>query len=488
MSNVLSSRRADSTIFRALAGLAFFYCLFTGARRTADCISEEKREGTLGLLFLTDLRGYDVVAGKLIATSAQTLQGVCAIFPVLAMGLVLGGMTVGEFWRATAVLSSTLLLSLALGLMISVLSRQAHRAIGVTLGLLLTLTLLPVIAGELFFWLSPGLARFCANFSPLTAGRFADDVAYRVNPNQFWGALGVNQLIAWSSLLLASTAIASSWQDRPSNTGRRRASPFLRYDPNRPSEFRRRLLDINPVFWLAARNDGRRFGTWVFAGVTLLIAGMLLLLAYVLGGNTFGAAAVLALPVNWVLRLWLSWHACATFSEARRTGVMELILATPLTADEIIRGQRRALIRLFLWPAIAALLVTAVPSVDAILREPPRVGNWYWTPVPIVALFSMATLALDLLAAACLGMLMGFTQKKQIQAFFKTVGLGMIVPAVIFCLPNVLFDLCLIGWARQQLEQELRKAGARSYRPLPLAPQPAQFATAAGSTPPVIPT
>ena len=30
-------------------------------RNTADSLSAEKREGTLGLLFLTDLRGYDVV-------------------------------------------------------------------------------------------------------------------------------------------------------------------------------------------------------------------------------------------------------------------------------------------------------------------------------------------------------------------------------------------------------------------------------------------
>ena len=30
-------------LFRALFGLAFVYCLFIGARLTADCLSEEKR-------------------------------------------------------------------------------------------------------------------------------------------------------------------------------------------------------------------------------------------------------------------------------------------------------------------------------------------------------------------------------------------------------------------------------------------------------------
>src|SRR6266478_5630838 len=55
-------------LFRGLSVLALLYCLATGRRSTADCLSEEKREGTLGLLFLTDLRGYDIVFGKLAAT------------------------------------------------------------------------------------------------------------------------------------------------------------------------------------------------------------------------------------------------------------------------------------------------------------------------------------------------------------------------------------------------------------------------------------
>ena len=44
-------------IFTYLSWLAFIYCLVEGARTAADCLSQEKREGTLGLLFLTDLRG-----------------------------------------------------------------------------------------------------------------------------------------------------------------------------------------------------------------------------------------------------------------------------------------------------------------------------------------------------------------------------------------------------------------------------------------------
>src|SRR5436190_7976809 len=40
---------------------------------TADALSKEKREGTLGLLFLTELQSYDVVLGKLFASSLRSV-------------------------------------------------------------------------------------------------------------------------------------------------------------------------------------------------------------------------------------------------------------------------------------------------------------------------------------------------------------------------------------------------------------------------------
>src|SRR5512140_1749522 len=48
-------------LFLTLTGIATLSALLSGIRSTSDCLSQERREGTLGLLFLTDLRGYDVV-------------------------------------------------------------------------------------------------------------------------------------------------------------------------------------------------------------------------------------------------------------------------------------------------------------------------------------------------------------------------------------------------------------------------------------------
>src|SRR5262245_37084482 len=62
-SNAVGPASAGSATFRALAWMAFLMacgCVFV----TADSISRERRDGTLGLLLLTDLKSFDVVLGK----------------------------------------------------------------------------------------------------------------------------------------------------------------------------------------------------------------------------------------------------------------------------------------------------------------------------------------------------------------------------------------------------------------------------------------
>jgi hypothetical protein len=59
-----SSTALGKGLFGVLTWLGLAAALSSGLFFTADCLSEEKREGTLGFLFLTDLRGYDVVLGS----------------------------------------------------------------------------------------------------------------------------------------------------------------------------------------------------------------------------------------------------------------------------------------------------------------------------------------------------------------------------------------------------------------------------------------
>src|SRR4051812_14009947 len=109
--NLMTAGALGVKLFRWLTVASFCTCLFGGALLTADCLSVEKREGTLGLLFLTDLKGYDVVLGKLAAKSITAAFCLLAIFPMLALPILLGGVTGGDFWRVVLALLNTLFLS-----------------------------------------------------------------------------------------------------------------------------------------------------------------------------------------------------------------------------------------------------------------------------------------------------------------------------------------------------------------------------------------
>jgi hypothetical protein len=89
------------------------------------------------------LKGHDVVLGKLVATSVHGFYGLLAVFPVLAAPLLLGGITSGEFWRVVLVLMDTFLLSLAIGMLGSALTRDLRRALAANLSLLLLIMVVP---------------------------------------------------------------------------------------------------------------------------------------------------------------------------------------------------------------------------------------------------------------------------------------------------------------------------------------------------------
>ena len=71
LAGVFPTATLGGVLFSTLTWLALGAALSAGLFFTSDSLSEEKREGTLGFLFLTDLRGYDVAGGKLLATSLR---------------------------------------------------------------------------------------------------------------------------------------------------------------------------------------------------------------------------------------------------------------------------------------------------------------------------------------------------------------------------------------------------------------------------------
>src|SRR5262245_27610022 len=79
---------STNLLFSVLSACAFGLCLVSGIFLTSDSLSQEKREGTLPLLFLTGLKGYDIVLGKFTGLSLNAIYGLLALLPVMGMTYV----------------------------------------------------------------------------------------------------------------------------------------------------------------------------------------------------------------------------------------------------------------------------------------------------------------------------------------------------------------------------------------------------------------
>ncbi|MFN3409881.1 MAG: ABC transporter permease [Limisphaerales bacterium] len=347
------------SLFASMTVVAGLFCLLAGVRFTADTLAEEKRDGTLGLLFLTDLRGYDVVAGKLAASSVGAVYGVLALLPLLAVPLLMGGVTPGQFGRVCLVLLNTLFFSLATGLMMSALFQTARAAVGwtflVVVGLTGGLPLAGVLLAEALNVRHSILEPYFTIPSPGFAYAAAYDRAFGAQPAGFWTSLGITHALAWLALLVAVFVTPRSWQDRPASATRlrwrQRWAQWMQGEDKERAAYRARLLAVNPFYWLAARVRAKPALVW--AVLALLTVAWLGLWAWQ-GDDWFhpGWFICTMIGLNTLLKSWFAGEAAAQLAEDRRIGALELLLSTPLSVSDIIRGQGLALRRQFLGPVL----------------------------------------------------------------------------------------------------------------------------------------
>ncbi len=364
-------RRMAPDVFRVYAVLTFLYCLFLGAACTADCISIERREGTLGLLFLTNLNSAEIITGKFCSMALASVFGLMAIFPMLALPLLMGGTTLECFARTVLGLLNGTLFALAAGLLASVMCQRQFTAIALALGLALGvgcgLMLGAVVAWS--FRSTKPLAESLAMFSPLYT-LIAADNSRVFKANRFWysAAAVAGTSLAW--LGLTTVLLARTWRDRPTGARAWQRLMFWRRSERKPSAkragLRRRLLAINPVFWLAAPS---RVSAPVMMLLVVVVTAITAQVAAPYFGRVMGAGAATPMEGHLFAWLWagLAIHALVLYyaamsasqrlAEDKQTGALELLLGTPTTERAISRGLWLAYRRKMLFPGLAAVLV-----------------------------------------------------------------------------------------------------------------------------------
>jgi ABC-type transport system involved in cytochrome c biogenesis permease component len=461
--------------------------MLAGLLLTADSIASEKQGGTIGLLFLTDLKGYDIVLGKLAAHSVNAFFGLLAIFPVLALPLLLGSVTGLEFSRLLLVFGTTLLFSLSLGLAVSSMTDDPRKALGTALILMAVFAgLLPVL-----WWLQKIVIDSPLDFllwpSPAYALRYGFAVYYGSKPGAgcFWHSLQTIWVLTILCLAWASYTTPRAWQTHESKPGKQQAprqrkprgwekaeaaNPFCRVTVRdwAPSTLANLLLGVAVPIWLCFF-----FFIPTSPGTVPPIAFIVCLL--------------FAFALHGLVKILIMVESVSRLNHDRNSGALELLLVTPLPITAIMAAQRAALSAHF-WRAVCTLTLLNLALTSAVykFREAVQVDTqdrWMFIELFVGGLIALLS---DYRASLWVGMWQGLSKRQPYKAvaitalqllgpcwalaffafvtqlkFDSLVGVGIMF--AMWFLAGLVVDAFSIRIARSRLTKRFREIATERY-------------------------
>ncbi len=396
---------------------------------TADTLSREKREGTLGLLFLTNLSARAIVFAKGAAAGLLALTLWLSVVPIMTVPVLMGGVPSQEIIFSVSVALGSICCALAAGLMASAISRRGAGAVGLALTLsflthfvfcaLVAATLTQAwlkmnqINGQPLYVFAAGVVTtwnlFALSFAP---GALPGMKASFINTTVFVPLLSF--LLALLAACFAALLLRRNWQDKPKSKRQTETEKFFFSPVFLTGVFRawmRRSLERNPIGWLEKRRVTGRIMSWVWLAVMGSFATTL----------TYGGSAMRPgefNPLMWMLLISIAYVAAGSFRRERETGALELILVTPLSERQIISGRLRGLWSQFLptfllWMAVVIYLSTAMPS---------------WRPVELIE-FTVAYFIVPVV-----GLYFSLQNRFVLLAWLLTLAVCFAVPHVIWML------------------------------------------------------
>jgi hypothetical protein len=341
-------------VFITLAGVSYF----------ASAITEEKEEGTLGLLRMTDLSPLAILLGKSTSRLSAALLLLASTFPFTLLAVTLGGISARQVFASYATLGAYLILLANIALLASVLSPRGAIASVVTgtlvfgtptlAGLLTTsnvwLTSLPI--GSRVSWLIPWLTstgEFLNTLSPFR--RLGEILTTGFNGSivngQFWGSLTVATICLLLGWVLFDPIAGETPRFTLPRSVPRPNSRFERFAPHRA--------------WLVSAVAWKDFhflhGGWIMLLVRWIGYGAISLAIGI--ANAGGAKGLTDAggAIVWAMFAALSVELCLIGSRILRTELRDKTLVglagLPLSMQHIIMmkldGARRSLLPAFTW-------------------------------------------------------------------------------------------------------------------------------------------
>ena len=418
-------------LFVCLNVLCFVISMFAGIGLTTDIICREKRQGTLGLLFLTNLSSFDIILGKLSASSVHAFYGILASFPILGLSLLMGSVTGKEFTRTSLSILLTMMHSLGAGLLFSVICRELRSAIAGTFGLLLlTNGLGPLIwlmititqrneAPLNWMWLSPAFSFSMA---------FEENFRVTKLASHYWNSFAVVFATGLFFLGYSCWHLSRHWRGAEQPLPPKNRNTFwwrLRYGTHeRLLRLRLRFMEANPYGWIIRRDRLPRLlillpliiflPFWIFS---------LLLSVSKMRDNEifFILCFISAYIIHQYTKILIAESSSRRFFEDRQSGAFELICVSAISWKEMVKGYFRSLRHQYRLPSIGVMSLNAMLVFMTIAGQ----RELHMSKSDMTMFLSMfiggaVIYPFDCWALTWSGMLSGLRSKSQMKSIFAT--------------------------------------------------------------------
>jgi ABC-type transport system involved in multi-copper enzyme maturation permease subunit len=354
--------------------------LLLGSLITAGCLSSEKESGTLGLLFLSPLNSFDIVAGKWISNFLRLFSIALAGLPVLATSFMFGGVTWEELFCVWILQISIILLVVSTAVLASAFCFRSHVA---------------TVVAYVFSWgIQLGLPALGAYLRSEWDLKLPEELLV-ISPfvSCFWvmGTSSSGGILVKASQVLGialaqsvvCVAIATWWLPRtlvsgPTSPRLQLWSKRLRYHLPTWRSRLNRLRSRKPLLWLEWRRSLLTTGI-VFV---LIVWGAV----YLMYKNEYGSPmefVMMAAIAHTLIATLLLGHICREICRERSQRTLEALLCAPLDEREIVWAKFKGM-----WLYYGSLyLAASLPVVFRLILNPhsfPKFPNLSRDLVPLM--------------------------------------------------------------------------------------------------------
>ncbi len=448
--------KTSTRTFQLVAMTQLFLMCFLAPVFTASAITQERDAETYNILLTTPLTNAQIIFGSLLSRLFFVLVLLLSGIPVFCITMIYGGVTLNQILLSAAVAACTAIITGSLAILVSMIKIGTRRTIFsffLSIGMYLLIVYGLGTQGWTAVSEAPSNVDTTRRMSCLTpfhpflalevglnhiAPPPFSDVAHRGWPTKYLLAypdLSYCILTILASITMVALSMAfvrrgalegesTFWNKLLSRFGRR---------PAELEERRRKPRHVwaNPVAWREATTRASAASSGMMRWL-LIIGGAfaaLGIMGYLINGSPimwegatvdFGAQQArhyitLLVMIEFALILLVATNASSTsMTRERDSNTMDILIATPLTPQNIMWGKLRGLIS-FTVPLLAVPILTlAVFAVYGMIRAVPVVN--------FEAVVEVAVLMLVYTGVACvIGLQTSIKQKKTVKAVVISV-------------------------------------------------------------------